>query len=73
MGRVHVSRVLRARAGFFLGLAILAVGVFLAIGLGWALVVAGAGTSSAFVWLYDVDEPEKVETNDIRTRRGLGL
>lgn len=68
-----MSRVLRARLGFFAGLTILAAGLFLALGLGWALTVFGAATAAAFVWLYDVDEPEQVETADIRTRRVVGL
>ena len=57
MGRVPVSRVVRARVGYFAGVAMVAVGVFLAIGLGWALVVAGVGVVVAAVWLYDVAEP----------------
>lgn len=69
----RLSRVVRARLGFFAGLVVLGTGIFLSLGLGWALTVVGAGTAAAFVWLYDVDEPEPVETNDIRTRRGLGL
>jgi hypothetical protein len=52
-----VSRVLRARLGYFTGVVIVAVGVFLALGLGWALVAAGVGTAAAFVFLYDVSEP----------------
>jgi hypothetical protein len=52
-----VSRVLRARLGYFLGVAMIAAGVYLALGLGWALVVAGACVAAAFVWLYDVSEP----------------
>jgi membrane associated rhomboid family serine protease len=73
VGRVPVSRVMRARLGFFAGLAIVGAGLYLTIGLGWALAVFGAGTAAAFVWLYDVDEPERVETDDVRTRRRLGL
>jgi uncharacterized BrkB/YihY/UPF0761 family membrane protein len=47
-----------ARAGFTGGALAAAVGLFLAVGLGWALVGFGAATSAAFVFLFDVDEPE---------------
>ena len=71
MGRVPVSRVVRARVGYFAGVAMLAVGVFLALGLGWALVVAGAGVAAAFVWLYDVSEPVDATVTDIRQREEM--
>lgn len=51
-----MSRVIRARIGYFLGILLIAGGVYFALGLGWALVAAGLGTSAAFVWLYDVSE-----------------
>ena len=57
MGRVRVSRVARARIGYFAGVAMVAVGVFLAVSLGWALVVTGVGVIAAAVLLYDVAEP----------------
>jgi hypothetical protein len=49
--------VVKARLGYFAGVVVVAVGVFLALGLGWALMAAGAGVVAAFVWLYDVSEP----------------
>jgi glucose dehydrogenase len=52
-----VSRVIRARVAYVVGVVLVAVGVFLALGLGWALVVAGLGVAVAAVWLYDVSEP----------------
>jgi hypothetical protein len=57
VGGVRVSRVMRARVAYAVGVVLVAVGLFLAIGLGWALVVAGAGVVVAAVWLYDVAEP----------------
>ena len=57
MGRVRVKRVIRARIGYFAGILLIAVGVYLALGLGWGLVAAGLGTAAAFVWLYDVSDP----------------
>ena len=52
-----MSRVMRARLAYVAGVALVAVGVFLAISLGWALIVAGGGVIVASVWLYDVAEP----------------
>lgn len=60
---------MRARLGFYAGLVLVVAGLFLTLGLGWALVVAGLGTGAAFVWLYDVTEPEKPERLS-RVRRG---
>jgi 4-hydroxybenzoate polyprenyltransferase len=57
VGRVRVSRVIRARVAYAVGVVLVAVGVFLAVSLGWALVVAGLGVAVAAVWLYDVSEP----------------
>lgn len=69
MGRVRVSRVIRARLGYFAGVVMVAAGLYLALGVGWALVVAGAGVAAAFVWLYDVSEPtEPLEPTDVRFR-----
>ena len=59
MGNVRLSRVIRARIGYFLGALIIAAGVCVIAGLGWALVALGVAVVVAFVWLYDVDEPEK--------------
>lgn len=50
---------MRARLGYFLGVLLVAAGLYLAVGMGWALIVAGAATAAAFVWLYDVAEPPK--------------
>lgn len=59
MGDARLSRVTRARLGFFVGVLLVAAGLCLTIGVGWALVAAGLGTVAAFVWLYDVSEPEQ--------------
>jgi hypothetical protein len=59
VGDARLSRVTRARMGFFVGVLLVAAGLVLTLGLGWALVAAGLGTVAAFVWLYDVSEPEK--------------
>lgn len=65
MGRVRVRRVIRARAGYFTGLLLIGAGLFLSLGIGWALVALGVGTAAAFVWLYDVSEPsDEVVTRD---------
>lgn len=65
MGRVGLSRVIRARVGYFAGLLLIGAGLYLALGLGWALVAFGLGTAVAFVWLYDVSEPsDAVVTRD---------
>jgi hypothetical protein len=61
-----MSRVLRAHLGYLAGLVLLAVGLGLALGVGWGLVAAGAGLVVKFVWLYDVDELEQVE--EVRRR-----
>lgn len=53
----RVTRVARARAGYFAGLLLLAAGLFLTLGLGWALAAAGVGVIAYTVLLYDVDEP----------------
>lgn len=58
MGRVRVTRAARAQAGFSAGVLIAAAGVFLAFGLGWALIVAGSAVTAGFALLYDVSEPE---------------
>lgn len=66
-----MSRVVRARVGYFAGLVMVAVGLFLALGLGWALMVAGAGVAAASVWLYDVSEPVDPAVTDIRQREEI--
>lgn len=71
MVRVRVTRVIRARIGFFAGALLLAAGVFVMFGAGPALVVLGVATVVAFVWLYDVDEPERpVRESQVRRRVG---
>jgi hypothetical protein len=52
----RLSRVARARLGYFLGLLLLAAGVGWAIEPGWGLAVAGAGAIAYVVLLYDVDD-----------------
>lgn len=61
MGAARVSRVTRARLGFFVGTAMAAVGLGMMLGLGWGLVAGGAGIMFAFVLLYDVGEPVEEE------------
>lgn len=71
MGHVRMSRVIRARLGYFVGALIIAAGVGVIAGLGWALVTVGVAVVVASVWLYDVDEPEKpVLESQIRRRVG---
>lgn len=66
-----MSRVIRARLGYFVGALIIAAGVCVIAGLGWALVTVGVAVVVASVWLYDVDEPEKpVLESQIRRRVG---
>ena len=73
MGRIRLSRVIRARLGYFLGALVIAAGMFYMAGIGAALVVLGVAIIAAFVWLYDVDEPEKpVRESQIRHRVGDG-
>ncbi len=52
-----MKRVIRARVGYFTGVLLVAVGIYLALGLGWGLVALGLGIAAASVWLYDVAEP----------------
>jgi uncharacterized membrane protein YczE len=58
--RPRLSRIMRARAGYFAGLLLLALGVGLALGLDWGLAAAGVGTIAWSVLLYDVDEDPPV-------------
>lgn len=64
----RISRVARARLGYFAGVLLIAVGLGLAIGLGWGLVAGGVGLVAAAVLLYDVDEPEPGELEGVRRR-----
>lgn len=52
-----MSREVRARAGFYVGVLLIALGVGYQLGVGWGLAVLGAGVVVGFVWLYNVDEP----------------
>lgn len=61
MGRLRLSKPVRARLGYLLGLMLGSIGLYLALGLGWSLVAAGAGVCAGFVWLYDVSEPAPSE------------
>lgn len=68
MGRLRLSRTLRAFTGCLLGIVVAFIGLVLVAGIGWALVVAGAATAAAFALLYDVDDVARAEA--VR-RRGL--
>ena len=57
--RVKVSRRKRAELGTGAGLVLVAAGVYLVLGLGWALIVVGAAILALFLTVYDVDEPER--------------
>jgi len=61
--RPRLSRITRARLGFFAGLLLLAAGIGWAIAPGWGVAVAGAGLIAWSVLLYDVDE-EPLERED---------
>ena len=63
-----MTRIMRARFGFFVGVVLAAAGLGWAVAPGWGLVVAGVGTMFAFVWLYDVADPPPPDEN--RLRRG---
>lgn len=71
MGNVRLNRVIRARLGYFLGALVIAAGVYFISGLGWSLVAFGVATMAAFVWLYDVDEPQ-VPVRESQIRRRVG-
>lgn len=61
-----LSRVARARAGFTLGVVLIALGLGYQLDVGWSLVVLGAGLVVGFVWLYDVDEPAETPAYGVR-------
>lgn len=65
----RVTRAARARTGYFLGLALVAAGIGLALAVGWGLVAAGAGLIAYVVLLYDVDEPHTFEPDEEVRRR----
>ncbi|WP_406730901.1 hypothetical protein [Streptomyces sp. NBC_01794] len=58
MGRVQVSRKVRARLGVLLGGAMAAAGVGLAAGLSFGLMAAGIGLVAYCLLLADVDPAE---------------
>jgi len=58
--RRRITRIVRARAGYFAGLLLIAVGLGLALGPGWGLAAAGVGLIAWSVLLYDVDEDPPV-------------
>jgi hypothetical protein len=58
--RPRLSRIARARLGYFAGLFLLAAGIGWAIAPGWGVAVAGAGAIAYVVLLYDVDEDSPV-------------
>lgn len=58
MGRVQVSRKVRARLGVLLGGAMAATGVGLAAGLSFGLMAAGIGLVAYCLLLADVDPAE---------------
>lgn len=51
------GREARARAGYYLGVVLIALGVGWQLGPGWGVAVLGAGVVAGFVWLYNVDDP----------------
>jgi protein-S-isoprenylcysteine O-methyltransferase Ste14 len=59
---------MRARIGYFVGVLLAAIGIGLALGLGWGLLAAGVGLIAYTVLLYDVDEPEQAEPEGVRFR-----
>lgn len=71
MGRIRrLGRPERARVGYAVGVLLIAAGVFLLHGAGWALIVAGLGFALYAVVLYDVDEPEPAALEStLRPRR----
>jgi hypothetical protein len=58
--RPRLPRIMRARAAYFAGLLLIALGLGLALGPGWGLAAAGVGTVLWSVLLYDVDEDPPV-------------
>lgn len=58
--RQRITRIARARAGYFAGLLLLALGLGLALGPGWGVATAGVGLIAWSVLLYDVDEEPPV-------------
>lgn len=72
MGRIRrvmqVSALVRARAGFALGCALVVAGVAVNWGLGWGLLVAGVFVAGSFLVLADVDGRDEMCTG--RGERG---
>lgn len=61
----RVTRSARARTGYFAGVLLVAAGLFLTFGSGWALIAAGVGLVVYVVLLYDVDEPADPSVPDM--------
>jgi membrane associated rhomboid family serine protease len=68
VGRLRLSRVQRAFVGCLIGVVMAFAGLFLVLGIGWALTIVGVFTALVSAVLYDVDD---TDTDDIRRRRGL--
>jgi hypothetical protein len=64
----RLTRTARARTGYFAGLVLIASGLWLALGLGWGLIAAGAGVIAYFALLYDVDEPLPYDNEEAGVR-----
>jgi hypothetical protein len=62
--RRRFTRVVRARAGYFAGVLLVAAGLALTLGAGWGLVAAGVGLIAYMVLLYDVDEPAPMDPDE---------
>jgi hypothetical protein len=58
--RPRLSRIARARLGYFLGVLLIAAGIGWAIAPGWGLAAAGVGAIAYVVLLYDVDDEPQV-------------
>lgn len=59
MGRLRLTRRRRALAGYALGCGLLVAGVWVILGLGFALIVAGIIAAASSLVLADVDEEVK--------------
>lgn len=63
-----MSRVMRARFGYYAGILCAAAGLGWVTAWGWGLVAFGIGVAVSFVWLYDVAEPAEPAPTDVRLR-----
>lgn len=59
LGRLRMSRRRRAAIGLTVGVLLIAFGVFLVFGVGWAAIALGVAVTAIFLAVYDVDEPEQ--------------